>query len=176
MANTRYPFNDGDMVYNYRSHRYTLTPSVVKEVLNIDLDAVLNSRGSADKSAVTAAFLNNISNVIYSFIYSNGVQNQAQEFLAAKHPTARVLIREAMLEQVAYEIMNGDISKLSGVDVRKGGIMDRRALRAARIAPVAVDILERPLDHITPCIVYSGTANMIPFRVKPLPAYEEEGY
>lgn len=176
MATKVYPYHDDDMRYSYRMHRYVLTPMAVREHLGVDLETCLNTRGATDRAAVAPAFLNTISSEIYAYIYSCSSQNDLQEYLAAKHPRARDIIMQAMLEQVSYTLLNGDVSKLSGVDVRKGSVMDRRSLRAAQIAPVAIDILSKPLDHVTPCLIYGGSAFMLPFCTVLLPAYETEGY
>ena len=176
MAEKVYPYHDDDMRYSYRMHRYVLTPMAVREHLGVDLDTCLNTRGAADRAAVAPAFLNMISSEIYAYIYSCSTQNDVQEYLAAKHPRARDVIMQAMLEQVSYTLLNGDVSKLSGVDVRKGTVMDRRALRTAQIAPVAIDVLSRPLDQATPCLIYGGSSFMLPCLTMSLPAYETEGY
>lgn len=175
MSEKTYPYSDGDMTYSEKYHRYVLTAQAVRDHLGVDLEARLNTRGVADRAAVVPAFLNTISRELYSYIYSCSVKNAVQEYLAAKHPAAREIILEAMLEQVSYTLLNGDITKLSGVDIRRGTVMDGRALRAAQIDPVAIEILSRPLDTVTPCLIYSGTSFMF-YRPMELPAYEAEGY
>ena len=167
-----YPFNDADMTYSHQTHRYTLTPDAVRQHLNVDLDTVLNPAGSQDRAALVPTFLASVSREIYAYIYSCGIDNFAQEYTAAKHPAARRILLDAMLSQVEYEILNGSIYNLSGVDVRKGHVMDTRALRRVQIAPMAQDVLARNLDANTASLVYRGsTAIMLN-----LPAYEEEGY
>jgi hypothetical protein len=125
---------------------------------------------------VASAFLSNISREIYSYIYACGADNDTQEYIAAKHPAARRIILEAMLAQVEYTILNGSIYQISGIDIRKGSVMDQRALRRAQIAPMAQDILSRSLAPDTPCLTYRGTFDLFPLNLKFLPAYDEEGY
>lgn len=175
MSDIIYPYNDGDMTYSYRWHRYTLTTQAVRDHLGVDLDTCLNTRGAIDRAAVAPAFLSSISREIYTFIYSCSSYNEMQEYLAAKHPAAREILLDAMLEQVNYTLINGDISKLSGVDVRRGTVMDRKALSVAHIDPVAEEILARPLDACTPSLIYSGTSFSVSRHIV-LPAYESEGY
>ena len=163
------------MIYAHSWHRYVLTSDAVRERLGVDLDVRLNKRGAVDAAAVVPAFLNSISRQVYSYIYSCNTQNSVQEYLAAKHPAARPILRDAMLEQVGYVLMNGDVSKLSGIDIRKGMILDRHALRAAQIDPVARELLARPLDTATPALTYAGDSFMF-YRAMELPAYETEGY
>ena len=175
MTEITFPYSDADMTYSDKTHRYTLTTDAVRQHLNVDLGTVLNPAGSLDRAAVASAFLSHISREIYNYIFSCGSDNDLQEYLAAKHPNARRIILEAMLAQAEYAILNGDIYQVSGVDIRKGSAMDRRALRDARVSIAVEDILSRPLDHITPCLVYRGTWDHNPCRLR-LPAYEREGY
>lgn len=175
MSEKIYPYSDDAMTYSEKWHRYVLTPQAVRDHLGVDLETRLNTRGAVDRAAVAPAFLNSVSRELYAYIYSCGVQNAMQEFLAAKHPAARDILFEAMLEQVNYTLLNGDITKLSGVDIRKGTVMDRKALVVAQIDPVAIEILSRPLDAVTPCLIYNGASFMF-YRPIKLPAYEAEGY
>lgn len=175
MENT-YPFNDAMMTYSHQTHRYTLTADAVRHHLNVDLESVLNPAGALDRAAIVPVLLSNVSREIYSYIYSCGIDNDVQEYLAAKHPIARRIILEAMVAQVEYMILNGDIYNLSGVDIRKGQVMDQNALRKVQIAPMAQDILSRPLSYELPCLTYRGTINMLQLHAKYLPAYEREGY
>ena len=175
MSENRYPYSDDAMTYTERWHRYVLTQQAVRDHLGVDLGEQLNTRGAVDRAAAAQMFLNTISREIYAFIYSCGSQNVVQEYLAAKHPAARDILFEAMLEQVSYTLLNGDIAKLSGIDVRKGTAMDRKALSVSQIAPVAKEILSRPLDTVTPCLIYGGVSFRF-YRAMRLPAYEEEGY
>lgn len=170
------PYNDEYMTYDERAHKYRLTPFAVREFLAVDLSDRLNARGMTDKAAAPVAFLRVISDEIYAYIYSCNVNNLVQEFLAAKHPAARNILMEAMLAQVTYTLLNGDISALSGVDIRKGMVMDRNALKAARIAPVAIDVLSKDLDTTVPSLCYRGANFGGLWSTMTFPAYEKEGY
>jgi hypothetical protein len=77
-----------------------------------------------------------------------------------------------MLEQVLYVLANGDVTKLSGLNVRNGTVMSRQALQAVSIAPMAEAFLEMPLDERTPALAYRGHL----YTTKRLPAYVEEEY
>lgn len=171
-----YPFSDAQMVYNYQSHRYILTAECVRNELNMDLATTLNTRGVIDSGTAVNSFLNQISRDIYAYIYSLNTYNDLQEYLAAKHPRARDFLRDAMLEQVLYVQINGDLTKMSGIDMRKGAHIDRGYLRRASIAPVAEDILSRPLDDDTPALTYRGGSFGNAFVGIRLPAYSTEGY
>lgn len=171
-----HPYNDEYMTYDYRAHKYRLTPFAVREMLAVSLEDRLNARGMTDKAAAPVAFLRVISDEIYAYIYSCNDKNLVQEFLAAKHPAARNILMEAMLAQVTYTLLNGDVSNLSGIDIRKGMAMDKRALNEARIAPVAVDILSRDLDVVVPSLCYRGANFGGLWTTMTFPAYEQEGY
>lgn len=167
-----YPYSDADMTYNEATHRYTLTVEFVARETGADLLTVLNNRGIMDRTALANNYLREISSVIYSQIYASSTQSEIKEYLAAKHPAAREILKQAMLEQVLYTLSNGDIANLSGIDVRRGVVVDRRALAAARIAPLAEEALNRQLDATTPSLLYRGHL----YSLKRLPAYESEGY
>ena len=176
MERTSYPFNDPSMTYSERTHRYTLTADAVKNELNVDLETVMNPAGALDRASIVPAFLANVSREIYAYIYACGIDNDVQEYLCAKHPSARRIIFEAMIAQVEYMILNGSLYQLSGVDIRKGSVMDQRSLRKVQIAPMAQDILARPLGGDIPCLTYRGSYDSWSLRCKRFPAYEEEGY
>ena len=170
------PYSDADMQYNFETHRYTLTEDCVRRELNMDLTLTLNTRGLIDKSAAAFNFLNQISRDVYNYIFSTNVNNALQEYLAAKHPNARRALKEAMLEQVLYVQINGDLTKVAGIDLRKGTHIDRGLLNRASIAPVAEEILSRPLDENTPALAFRGCSYANAFTALHLPAYESEGY
>lgn len=174
MSEKTYPYDDADMTYSYQLHRYVLTPDAVRQHLNADLASVLNPAGAVDRAGIASTFLAHVSREIYSFIYSCGIDNDLQEYAAAKHPNARRILLDAMLAQVEYMILNGDIYQVSGVDIRKGTVMDQRALRKVQIAPEAQDILARQLDRFTPSLVYRGAWEG--YTSANLPAYETGGY
>ena len=171
-----YPYSDADMEYNFQAHRYILTDSCVRRELNLDLALTLNTRGLIDRAAAAYNFLNQISRDVYAYLYSLNVKNDLQEYLAAKHPNARRILRDAMLEQVLYVQINGDLTKVAGIDVRKGTHISRGYLNRASIAPVAEQLLSRPLDDRTPALAFRGCAYGTPFVNLHLPAYESEGY
>ncbi|MBQ8908327.1 MAG: hypothetical protein IJY71_07065 [Clostridia bacterium] len=173
---TVFPYSDAMMTYSVQTHRYTLTPYAVRQILNVDLEAVLNPAGALDKSVIANALLSNVSREIYAYIYACGLDNSLQEYLAAKHPNARGIILDAMLAQVEYMVLNGSLYQVSGVDIRKGIVMDQRALRKVQIAPMAQDVLARPLGPDMPSLVYRGAINALQLYAKRLPAYDEEDY
>lgn len=175
MIEKTFPYSDVDMTYSHQTHRYTLTADAVRQHLNVDLGTMLNPAGSIDRAGIAPTFLSHVSREVYSYIYACGTDNDLQEYLLAKHPNARRILLDAMLAQVEYMILNGDIYQVSGVDIRKGSAMDRRALRGARVSLEVEDILSRPLDAATPSIVYRGEWSSYPCRLR-LPAYESEEY
>ena len=135
------PFTDNLMTYNERAHRYVLTEECVLEDLNIDLKAVLNTSDVADIANAADRFLDRISIVIYTWIYSvNPFRFRAERDLAL-NVNVRPFLYEAMKEQVLYVLNNGDLSALSGVNVDTGMTVDERRKRSAMVAPLAKDIL-----------------------------------
>ena len=100
MAVKTYPYTDENMEYDYDNHRYVLTDKCVLDELNIDLIMRLNTRGSAVQQLQPKKFLKRVSAIVYTQIYRHNINNEVQEYILAKAPSARQIIKEAMLNQV----------------------------------------------------------------------------
>ena len=62
--------------------------------------------------------LSDISEQLYNYVYSyNPRYNDYQEYLMAKSPMARELIKNALLKQLSYTLRNGKINEFAGVNV-----------------------------------------------------------
>ena len=169
---TNYPYSDPHMVYDRDLHRYVLTAQGVAERLGEDLSARLNRRGGADPTALVNAVLRQVSTIVYGYIYNTAGDRFVAEFLAAKHPAAREIIRTALEQQLLYLLANGDISKVSGINTRTGGAMSRNAIKEARLDPMCEDILAQELDGTGIRLTYAGRMNTF----RRFPCYHEEGY
>ena len=167
-----YPYSDTEMRYLASAHRYVLTEEGVRTALGLDLLTRLNKRGVTDTAALVGQVLNQISMVVYHRIYSNAPNHYLAEYLAAKHPMARNILLEAMQQQLMYFLVNGDLTKISGVDTRRGSTLDRDSLQHAAIDPMTAEILDRELDSAGLRLTYCG----FQWSAIPLPAYESEGY
>lgn len=168
-----YPYSDELLFYDKTLHRYVLTPKAVLVSLNVNLADRLNNRGSNSAEDNASAVLRQISLEMYNFIYKHNSQWLYVQKLLAKCPSARDIIMQAMLQQVAYYLVNGQIDKFSGVDLRNGRAMDIKDLRGvASIDPQAISILEQPLVETGVSLLYRGRYSIPPFK----PNYADAEY
>lgn len=174
MAQT-YPYDDEYMKYDYNKHRYILTPKCILDELNINLNERLNTRGANNKENYAQQVLDQISLQIYNFIYSHNSQWLFTQKILAKAPSARFVIKEAMKQQIMYFLMNGQIDKYSGVDLRKNTALNPNSIRGdIAIDPQAIIFLENPLQETGLSLLYRGRYMSI-FANK-MPNYQEENY
>lgn len=171
-----YPFSDETMIYDTITHQYALTPEYFARVTGEDLYTRLNTRGVVDRNAFAKNWLRNVSRVLYAYIYRSSTHTPFVEYLLAKTPELRDLLKDALVEQGLYMLANGDISKFSGVDIRRGSVIDRNTLIASAVSPIAVDILSRTFNPNLPCILYQGNWGTYLFRGDKFPCYAEGGY
>lgn len=169
-----YPYSDELLYYDKTKHRYILTPKCVLLELNTNLEQRLNTRGAENAENYAKSILDQISLYVYNFIYQHNAQWLFVQKILAKCPSAREVIKEAMKQQVLYFLMNGQIDKYSGVDVRSGRAMDLRDLRGlSNIDPQTIIILEQPLVETNTSLLFRGRYNNI---LTSPPDYEKEGY
>lgn len=169
-----YPYSDELMYYDFKKHRYVLTTKCVLDELNTNLSARLNVKGAENAENYAQSILDQISLQVYNFIYQHNAQWLFVQKILAKCPSAREIIKEAMKQQVLYFLMNGQLDKYSGVDVRNNRAMDLRDLRGiGAIDPQTIIILEQPLAETRLSLLYRGRYNNI---LSSPPNYEAEGY
>ena len=89
------PYNDEYMVYDYKVHRYVLTPKYVAEQMNIDL-SLIKPMGAVAKENIPQEILRKISRTVYTQIYAVSNQNKRQEWELAKYSSARPIIMQAI--------------------------------------------------------------------------------
>lgn len=175
MANITYPYSDENMEYDYDSHRYVLTEKCVLDELNINLNSRLNNRGSANNQSVAKFILDEISSSIYLHIYASSNQDDLKEFLCAKCPSARKIIKDAMKQQLLYLLASGEIARYSGVNVKTGKAIPLNNIRGrVTIDYKAEMILERKLpDYYGYNLLYAGD---MPISQGIVLDYEKAGY
>lgn len=95
-----YPYNNEDMVYNYETHRYVLTPGYVKEKMGVDVEARYKIPGAI------IAILETVSEICYGYMheFNNTVM---QDYIVAKTESGRNLIKQAMRSQTYDALLNG---------------------------------------------------------------------
>lgn len=173
MTQTTMPLSNETMIYDFNKHRYILTPKCVLDELNENLYERLNTKGSANVENTAQVILDQISMQVYNFIYNHTAQRLYLQKVLAKSPTARETIKEAMKQQVLYFLINGQIDKYAGVDLRRGTVIPLSELRGERsIDAQTISILLQPLPETGVSVLYRGRycTNFCN------PNYEAEGY
>lgn len=134
-----YPFSDEDMEYDKNSHMYILTPYYCVNTLLFPDDLGLKMYDMQKKSSAVKAYLKRVSRTLYNFIYQHTMQTPIVEWEIAKLPQIREPFKEALSEQLLYMRNNGDLQMYSGVDYKRGTMLDVPNYKA--ISPVAIQIL-----------------------------------
>lgn len=150
------PYSDDTMTYDQDAHQYILTLQYVKDRLGVDLPERLNTAPSDDPQMVAQYKLRQISNEVYSYIYDHNSNNEAQEYFACKLESARSVIRDAMEEQLAYELVSGALSHFSGVNVKTGQVIEQDKLRQAIIGFNTQKKLSKIIPEIGIALIYQG--------------------
>lgn len=160
-------FDNDEMSYDARKHRYVLVEECVLEDMNIDLRAVLNTSDVADVANAPQRFLERVSAVVYSYIYRHVPFRYKTERELALNDELRDYICDALKEQLLYILNNGDLTGIAGINVETGMGTDPARMREIEIAPLAKDIL---IDSgIVRAFIPKGERDI-------KPKYAEEGY
>jgi hypothetical protein len=167
-----YPISAEDMVYNKDKHMYILNADYIKQNTGIDLTLMVNSPYVVDKATAVNNLLADISMQLYLFIYNHNMRYKDYiEYLLAKSPKARDMIREALMKQVSYIVRNGKINESVVINVsynQNNAYAPIEELRGDRaIHPEAIMILSEPIENGLK-ILYSGNywlPNKMQYRV-----------
>ena len=100
--------NDEMMIYDERKRRYILTEACALQY-NIDLKKELNAGGAPAKNNLPAQILDRISRTVYNFIFLHGDRESKLETLEEYDDYYRPFILDAMVEQLLYFMVNGDL-------------------------------------------------------------------
>lgn len=153
-----YPFNDDDLRYDYEEHMYVLTESYVLRKLNINMAVELNTAAGANSALAVENELRHISSIVYGYLYT--FNNAATiEFIIAKSPSAREIIKKALRAQLAYMKQVGDLSYTTD-----------RTKREFRIDEVCKQVLSHVVWETGKPLTYIGQYNFFP------PYYTHGGY
>lgn len=159
-----FPFDDQDMRYDYKTHKYTLTKECVFNELGINLDTRLNVARNDNQSAAADIALKQISTHLYNFIYARTRNKQYIELLLAKYEPCRELLKQCLLNEVQYTITNGQFWNYAGVNLSDSGTIDINALRGARVVSYDTEqILYQPLPNGA-VLLYQGSYNVPKFE------------
>lgn len=127
-----YPFSDNEMIYDINKHRYILTEAGVTNGINVVLREELNIAHTANAAAEIRNFLEEVSDAVYEYVYSYCFDRAITEYMLAKVPEYREVIKSAMLKQAKYMYINGNVANEAGVDFAKGFAMSLDDLRGDR--------------------------------------------
>lgn len=113
-----YPFNDSAMEYDFARHQYVLTEQGVLDELNINLDTELNTVNAANRQNAKKVALKRVSGLVYMHLYKH---NSAPtiEYIIAKCPSARDIIKRALQAQLEYMCAVGDLLLTTDSEKRK---------------------------------------------------------
>lgn len=151
--------NTQEMFYDDTTSRYILTPKGVLNNLGENLETRLNKRRANNDENVAQNILNQISFEVYSYIYAHTQYPSFIEKVIKYDDQAKKIVKDAMLQQVAYTLVNGSLNLHSGVDIRKGSKMEGFYDRS--IAPLAKMTLDRTVDFLGVPLTYTGTLSFI---------------
>lgn len=135
------PYSDNEMRYDMTSHRYVLTETGIANGLNLVLQNELNMSGSMNTANEINIFLDEVSEDIYEYIYLHSSNRRLTEYLLAKKPQYREVIKSAMIKQVKYMRLNGNIGDQSGLDFLNGRYMEYDQIDGRRISMRARTVL-----------------------------------
>lgn len=138
----KYPYSDNDMIYDFRSHLYILTEDCIRQNLGVEMDSYLDSSGDFNPSSIGERISKRISQHLYRYIYAHTKNKPYIEYLLAKYPPCREIIKECLLNEVYYNLRNGDFYNSVDSDTawEKSVSPDTRALLSEPL-PNGVNLL-----------------------------------
>lgn len=158
--NITYPYDDEDMIYDYAAHRYVLTQSGVAAQLGIVLQTTIQRTPiDSNPSLAGERFLNFISRHLYGYIYRNipTANRNVIEYVLAKCPEVRGIVKQAMLNEVEYVLSEGAFWNKSGINILKGAAMDLSTLRDTRVISYDTEaLLYSPIPSLPYPLLYRG--------------------
>lgn len=160
----KFPYDDDDMVYDYKNHRYILTEKCVFDELGINLSAQLNMAGDSNNTAVINRILSRASRTLYNWIYANGGNTQWQEYMLATFPPLRENIKEMLIIMLDYNLRESNISTWSGINQSKGTYIDRSVIKRAQVPIEIENIANQLLPCIGVSILYAGYNTCVPYH------------
>ena len=142
----KYPFTDNDLRYDNIKHRYILTMEYVQNVLGVNLESQIGTNSGIPATTIINSLLDNVSSEVYNYIYQHN-NTQTIQYIIAKCPSAREIIKEAMGKQALYMFYNGDL----GFSTNK----DEKEVSLNKYAKEIVDNQEVLETGVT--LTYTGT-------------------
>lgn len=145
MDGVTYPYNDEYMVVDELTGHYVLTEAALLS-RGIDLRARLSETSTVLPENVINNVLQTASDMIYQFIHDYNFNNQMQDYMILKVPSARNIIYRAMLYQAVYVCNVGNLYLSKDKDDR-----------AAAIDVLAQSILNNVMPEAGYSLLYTGS-------------------
>lgn len=130
-----YPFSDEFMTFDEVSNQYILTSACVQKRLGLSLSENVNERNAVNQQIAELRILRQVSNLIYSYIHKFNIRTDLQDYIIEKVPSARIMIQQAMEEQLLYMSMKGDLSRSTDKEKRELAIDETAKEICARVLP-----------------------------------------
>lgn len=125
------------MIYDYTHHRYVLTEKAVLQELGVNLQTYLDQSGDANPSTMAQRIAKMISAHFYAWVYAHTTNKRYVEYLLAKYPPCREIVRECLVNETYYALKNGDFWNYA--DDEHG--FDKKVSQTTRL------LLEEPLPN-----------------------------
>ena len=131
----QYPYDDDFMIFDEVSNHYVLTAKCAAQRLGLQLEDAVNERNATNKQIALNRVFKQVSNLIYSYIHKFNYRTDLQDRIIALVPSARIIIQEAMEEQLLYMSMKGDLSRSTDIEKRELAVDETAKEICARILP-----------------------------------------
>jgi hypothetical protein len=124
------PFDDTDMIYDIKRHRYVLTKEFVENELPYNIGEFLNDGKEIE------IFLREMSSDVYRLIkkFTNIGSWETKEYFLSNCHNLREIIKEALLAQTRYAFRSGGnlLKDHHGVNIEKGTANTTESIRGER--------------------------------------------
>lgn len=166
-----FPYNDETMIYDYKRHKYCLTVKGVFLELGENLDTYFPKGSDCNQSTMAKRLLQRISRKVYNYIYQDSMNTRWLEYELAKQPFLRERIKNMLVYQLEYFLVNGDSALSCGVNIDKGSTIDIQQLRGrVKIADDTEILANEVIPELGRSLKYLGIFG------EQTPTYEEGNY
>ena len=135
--------NDNYIKYDISTHRHILQPEYMRDKFGVELSGVLDSTGDIHPASLPERWLNQISILLYNYIYRYAKNKKVAEYKLATDDEWIDCLQEAM-GQLAFSLLlvNNNISLLTGINIQDGKKVDREDI-IQNVVPVNVEDILR---------------------------------
>lgn len=112
------PQSDELVIFDELTGQYILTEEATLRD-GMQLRARLSRKRDVDPTSIINALCRRVSNIIYNYLHKYSLNNMRQNMIIAQNAECKQIVYRAMLEQLAYLLMNGDLSRSVDIDKRR---------------------------------------------------------